>query len=59
MGEAKKKVCPECGGKKTLPGTCVCDSEWRGTQRGEDWEDCQCNREETCPLCMGSGFVPA
>ena len=58
MGEAKKKVCPECGGKKAVPGTCVCNSEWRGTQSGEEWEDCQCNKDETCPLCMGTGFVP-
>jgi hypothetical protein len=55
--ETKKKPCPECKGKGTIPGRCVCDNEWRGSMVGEEWKDCSCAREETCPICNGKGFV--
>jgi len=57
MAEKEKIVCPECKGRKVIPGRCTCNMEWRGTQRGEEWEDCQCNREEKCPVCNGTGYV--
>ena len=52
-----RKVCPECLGKKIVQGACVCNSEWRGTEIDGVWNDCQCNREETCPICLGTGYV--
>ena len=51
------KVCPECLGKKIVPGNCVCDAEWKGTQNGEEWTECQCSKEEECPICLGTGYV--
>lgn len=57
--EDKRKVCPECGGKKVIDGACVCDMEWRGTEREGEWEDCHCAPEKSCPTCMGRGFVHA
>jgi RecJ-like exonuclease len=57
MVEPGKKVCPECKGKGKVAGQCVCDSEWRGSQQGEEWQDCACARDETCPLCRGKGVV--
>ena len=59
MSDEARKVCPECGGEKKIGGTCVCDMEWRGSQKGDEWEDCLCTEEEPCPVCQGSGFVPA
>lgn len=53
----KKKICPECAGKKVIPGTCVCDSEWRGTKVMDGFEDCQCTPDIECPVCHGSGYV--
>ena len=55
--EKENKVCPNCQGKKIIPGVCECSSEWRGTQTGEDWDDCQCTPEQKCPTCNGTGFV--
>ena len=57
MSEETKKICPECQGKKVIKGTCVCDMEWRGTQTGDDWEDCQCTPDVECPVCHGTGYV--
>ena len=57
MADRKEKVCPECNGKKVILGTCVCDSEWRGTQVGNEWEDCHCMPEITCHVCHGTGIV--
>lgn len=51
------KECPECCGQKVIPGTCHCDSEWRGTQVDDDWSECQCTPEVTCPTCNGTGFL--
>jgi hypothetical protein len=59
MADTNMKVCPECNGEKKIAGTCVCDSEWRGTQKGDEWSDCQCTEEEICPVCQGTGYVPA
>jgi len=59
MAEKKKEKCPQCDGRKVIPGVCVCDSEWRGTQVGDDWGDCKCAREQLCPTCGGAGYVPA
>ncbi len=58
MAEKAKKVCPQCLGKKVVPGVCNCASEWRGTQRGDEWEDCQCTPEQECPTCQGTGYLP-
>jgi hypothetical protein len=58
MSEEKiKKECPECCGEKVIAGTCVCNSEWRGSQAGDDWDECQCTPELPCPTCNSSGFV--
>lgn len=57
MEEQKNKVCPECHGRKVISGQCTCDMEWRGTQRDQEWDDCQCSREEQCPICQGKGYV--
>ncbi len=57
MTATEKKVCPECEGRKVIPGTCTCNMEWRGTQQGDDWEDCQCTEETKCPVCNGTGTV--
>lgn len=57
MADEARKVCPECDGKKKISGTCVCDMEWRGSPKGDEWEDCLCTEEETCPACHGTGFV--
>jgi hypothetical protein len=57
MSQENKKICPTCQGKKVVQGTCECDVEWRGTQRGDEWEDCQCTPEVVCPVCHGKGFV--
>jgi len=51
------RECPECHGRKTIPGACVCDSEWRGTQDGDDWNECQCEAEQPCPTCKGTGVI--
>ena len=59
MTDEARRVCPECNGEKKIGGTCVCDMEWRGTQQGDEWEDCQCIGEETCPVCHGTGYVAA
>lgn len=53
----ERTLCPVCEGKKMIPGVCECDSEWRGTQSGDDWEDCQCTEEEQCTNCNGTGYV--
>ena len=58
MTEQKQgKECPECNGKKIIPGVCECDSEWRGTQNEEDWIDCQCTPDISCPVCQGKGYI--
>ncbi len=57
MADTKKKACPACNGKKIIKGECVCDMEWRGTQKGDDWDDCQCTPDQDCKMCGGTGFV--
>ena len=57
MAAETKKICPECKGEKNIAGNCVCDMEWRGTQKDDEWADCQCTEAETCPLCQGTGYV--
>lgn len=52
-----KKICPVCGGKKTVQGVCTCDMEWRGNTVGDVIEDCQCTPEVTCAECNGTGFI--
>jgi len=59
MTDNNQKICPTCQGKKVIDGVCECSSEWRGTQNGDDWEDCQCTPEQECPQCKGSGYVTA
>lgn len=57
MKQKEKKQCPTCNGKKNIGGVCECNTEWRGTQKGDDWEECQCTPEEECPGCGGTGYV--
>ena len=57
MADEINKICPECNGEKKIPGICTCDMEWRGTQKDEEWNDCQCTDEEICPGCQGTGYV--
>jgi len=57
MTQQTKKVCPTCQGKKVISGICECSMEWRGTQKGDEWEDCQCTPEQECQTCSGTGFV--
>jgi hypothetical protein len=58
MSEKKNKtVCPDCNGKKEIKGNCVCDAEWRGSQVGDEWEDCHCTPTIPCPTCSGTGYV--
>ncbi|MBE9520524.1 MAG: hypothetical protein IME97_05285, partial [Proteobacteria bacterium] len=45
--------------KKVIGGVCECSSEWRGTQTGDEWEECRCTPEEECPNCNGTGSVEA
>ncbi|MBA3006593.1 MAG: ankyrin [Desulfocapsa sp.] len=55
--QKNKVICPLCQGKKVVAGTCECNSEWRGTQRGEDWDECQCTPEQQCEMCKGTGYI--
>lgn len=57
MGNETRRICPDCNGEKEIKGKCECDSEWRGSQVGDEWEDCQCTPTVTCPTCNGSGYV--
>ncbi|HBI16080.1 MAG TPA: ankyrin [Desulfobulbaceae bacterium] len=59
MSQDQKKVCPTCNGAKEIAGSCECSSEWRGSQVGEEWQDCQCTPTIPCPTCNGTGFVKA
>ena len=54
MAAETKKICPECNGEKKIAGNCVCDMEWRGTQKDDEWADCQCTDEEICPGMSGN-----
>ena len=55
MENETNKICPVCQGKKVVQGICECNMEWRGTQTGDNWEDCQCTPEEVCVSCHGTG----
>ena len=57
MNGTNKKVCPGCNGEKLIRGTCECNSEWRGSMVDDEWTDCQCVAQVTCPMCKGAGFV--
>jgi hypothetical protein len=57
MSEENKKICPQCEGKKVIPGTCSCNMEWRGTKVDDEWEDCQCSEKVECPTCHGTGYA--
>ena len=59
MSEDKKQLCTACAGKKVLKGECVCDMEWRGSGKGDDWEECQCTPDWECTVCSGTGYVDA
>jgi hypothetical protein len=53
----KKKPCPTCQGEKFIEGECQCSSEWRGSQIGDEFQECQCTPKLECPTCHGSGYV--
>ena len=56
--KTSKKTCQTCKGKKTIPGTCQCSSEWRGNQIPDGgWDDCRCTPELPCPACRGTGLA--
>jgi RecJ-like exonuclease len=58
MTEKKtRKKCPECGGKKIIPGVCECNVEWRGSQVDGEWNECKCTPDIPCPICNGTGFI--
>jgi type II secretory ATPase GspE/PulE/Tfp pilus assembly ATPase PilB-like protein len=57
MGEGMRKVCSTCQGKKVVEGVCECSTEWRGTQSDDEWEECQCTPEVSCPTCKGTGYI--
>lgn len=57
MVEKNISVCPICQGKKVIAGNCECNMEWRGTQDGDEWEDCQCTPAQECSACSGTGQV--
>ena len=57
MTQNNQTVCPTCNGNKILEGNCECSMEWRGTQVGDEWEDCQCTPDQPCPTCSGTGYV--
>jgi hypothetical protein len=57
MTQKNMKICSTCKGKKVIEGICECSMEWRGTQKEDNWEDCQCTPEQECPSCQGTGFV--
>jgi hypothetical protein len=52
----KRETCPTCDGNKVIAGVCECSSEWRGTQEGDEWQECQCTPDQECPACKGSGY---
>jgi hypothetical protein len=56
-GSNSNTPCQTCNGSKVIAGQCECDSEWRGTSSDDEWEDCQCTPEVTCPTCNGKGTV--
>ena len=57
MTEKMKKICPLCNGEKIIKGSCSCNMEWRGNQKGDDWEDCLCTPDQECSTCSGTGLV--
>ena len=57
MSEARTKICPDCNGRKEIEGQCVCDNEWRGTEKNGEWEDCHCTPTVPCPTCNGTGYI--
>lgn len=57
MSDQSGKICPTCNGAKVIPGTCVCNSEWRGNEIGDSWDECRCEKEVQCPTCGGTGYI--
>ena len=51
------RTCPTCGGTKILTGFCECGSEWRGTARPDETDDCRCAPAVRCPTCRGTGLA--
>lgn len=54
---ATDKICPTCKGNKIIPGNCECNSEWRGTDQDDGFQDCQCEPDTECPDCTGKGYI--
>ena len=57
MEQKKKETCSACQGKKIIEGVCECNTEWRGNQNDNEWEDCQCTPDQECPECQGKGYI--
>ncbi|MBU0481763.1 MAG: ankyrin [Proteobacteria bacterium] len=57
MKNERNRICPTCQGKKYLEGNCECNMEWRGNQKGDDWEDCRCTPKLECSACSGTGYL--
>ena len=57
MADKNISVCTTCQGKKVIVGVCECNMEWRGTQEGDDWQDCLCTPEIECATCNGEGNI--
>lgn len=51
----KKKICPTCQGKGTIPSEQEGHVEWEGVIGEPD--DVQRTPEAKCPTCKGTGYV--
>ncbi|MCF6247601.1 MAG: ankyrin [Desulfobacula sp.] len=52
-----EKTCPKCKGKKIIVGNCECNPEWRSSDGGDQYDDCQCEPDIDCPQCQGKGYI--
>lgn len=57
MEKKNRTTCPYCNGKKVIPGSCVCDREWRGSPQDDGFEECRCEKETVCTNCRGNGYI--
>jgi len=57
MEQKTKNTCPTCEGQKVFKGVCECSQEWRGNQKDDIGDDCQCTPDQECATCHGTGVV--